>query len=78
MNFFNKIIISGKDLFENDDDYTDSLTPGPIFNRIFQVLDTSNNGKVSRDEILDYFFLLTASQDTVGTAKIGDSDLKAY
>jgi hypothetical protein len=31
---------------------------GTVFNKIFQMLDATSNGKVSREEIVGYFYRL--------------------
>lgn len=35
------------------------MPSGKIFDRIFEMLDTSKNGKVSKGEVLEYFYKLS-------------------
>ena len=79
LTFFNEYIEAQKDNFEADDYNLDGLLPGMVFNKIFQSLDTSENGRVSKDEILDYFFKLIGENKTEGPnmAELELQDFKA-
>jgi len=61
LTFLNDYLDTGKESFEDDDYHAEKLVPGAVFNKIFQMLDSSSNGKVDRYEMLDYFYKLVGN-----------------
>lgn len=60
--FLNDYLDTGKEKFEDDDYSEEKLASGEVFNKIFQMLDSNANGKVDREEMLDYFYKLVENQ----------------
>ena len=65
LTFLNDYLATGKESFQDDDYHAEKLVSGAVFNRIFQLLDESANGRVHREEMLGYFYRLVENQASI-------------
>ena len=61
-----RLLEDGKDLIGHEDGNVNQLYPGSLFNKIFELLDADNSGKVSRGEVCAYFTKIVGDERTEG------------
>ena len=59
--FLNDYLDTGEN-DEGDHYYVEKLVPGTVFNKLFQMLDASSNGRVDRKAMLEFFYKLVENE----------------
>ena len=72
LEFLNDLLDSEADKFEEEDYNVRGFSHGQLFNKIFQLLDYDNSGRISKTEVVDYFVKIVGDQKTEGPEGVPD------